>query len=85
LLTFGTFRHRIAFPPELKEPTARHVLALWQEGSDHRAGDYIMQLYELMDDKDRSRLIEAVGRIKMPEFETVGNVTRKTLYYPSGR
>jgi hypothetical protein len=73
------------FPPELKESTARHVLALWQEGSDHRAGDYIMQLYEVMDDENRSGIIEAVGRIKMPEFETVGKVTRKAFFYPNGR
>jgi hypothetical protein len=74
-----------SFPPELKEPTARHVLALWQEGGDDRASAYIMQLYELMAEQDRSGLIEAIGRIKMPEFESVGNITRKTLYYPSGR
>lgn len=73
------------FPPELKETTAGHVLALWQEGNDDRAGDYITQLYELIDEKDRTGLIEAIGRIKLPEFESVGNITRKTLYYPSGR
>jgi hypothetical protein len=73
------------FPAELKEATARHVLALWREGSDYRAGDYIMQLYELVDNNDRSDLIETIGRIKMPKFETIGNVTRKTLFFPSGR
>jgi hypothetical protein len=73
------------FPAELKEPTARHVLALWQEGSDDRAGDYIMQLYELLDTENRDTLIKNIVRIEMPKLETVGNRIVKTTYFPSGR
>jgi hypothetical protein len=73
------------FPPELKELTARHVLALWQEGSDDRAGNYITQLSELLDATNRDAVIKSIANIEMPKFETVGKRTVKTIYFPSGR
>lgn len=75
----------LSFPAELKEPTARHVLALWQEGSDDRASDYIRQLYELLDAENRDALINAIATIEMPQIETVGSRTVKTTFFPSGR
>jgi hypothetical protein len=72
-------------PPELREITARHVLALWQEGSDERAGDYVAQLYESLDSEDRDALIKTLSGIRMPKYESVGNRTVKTLYFPNGR
>jgi hypothetical protein len=74
-----------SFPAELKEPTARHVLALWQEGSDYRAGDYLMELYGLLHAENRDTLIKTIAQIEMPKLETVGNRTVKTTYFPSGR
>lgn len=73
------------FPQELKEATARHVLALWQEGSCFRAGDYIAELYDLLDVENQDALIESIAQIEMPKFETVGDRTVKTIYFPSGR
>lgn len=73
-----------SFPEELKEPTARHVLALWQEGSDSHAGDYLTELSALLHDESRDALIETIANIEMPKLETVGDRTVKTIYFPSG-
>ena len=70
----------------IKQKTARHVLALWQYDSDvSLAGDYIDGLYDLMEDDKRQQILTALPTLQMPLVETNGNQRVRTVFFPNGQ
>jgi len=73
-------------PANLKQKTARHVLALWQYGDDDSLVDgYLRCLHDLQEKRKRKKILAVLPTLEMPLVETNGKQCVQTVFFPNGQ
>ncbi|HEY3320638.1 MAG TPA: hypothetical protein VGP72_09250 [Planctomycetota bacterium] len=74
------------FLEEVKQRTARDVLALWQyAGNDSLAREYIGALEELRDKSKRQQILAALPTLRNPLVEANGSEVVNTVFFPNAQ